>query len=114
MLIPFKIATGLVFVVITLVAYFQVAAEDDAQSVMDRAGFIFFYTVLMSFVAVQSSGAYAEERAMFVREQANKTYSPGLYYLSKLLIDVPVDLVISAIFAFLVYLIVGLSLENAS
>lgn len=52
MIVPFKVITGFTFICIILLAYFQVANETDEQSVTDRAGFLFFYIVLMVFVAI--------------------------------------------------------------
>jgi ATP-binding cassette subfamily G (WHITE) protein 1 len=108
MLVLFKVIANFVFVLFLFTSFWGIGDDHDAKSVLDRAGFLFFLMVYQAFGAVSSSGAYAEEKAMFIREQANKTYSPTAYYLSKLIVDMPIDLLISTLVTISLYYAVGL------
>ncbi|CAG9311395.1 unnamed protein product [Blepharisma stoltei] len=109
----FKVVANVIFILLTLMAFYQICDGHSSTSVSDRAGVIFFILVYIAFMAVNSSGAYADEKAMFIREQASKTYRPHAYYLSKLLFEAPVDIIVRVLVIFLVYLGVGLSLDKA-
>jgi len=108
-----KLAANICFVLVVYMAFWQIGDDTDSTSVTDRAGVIFFVFVYIAFLAVNASGAYAEEKLMFIREQASKTYSPLAYYLSKIVFELPIDLIVSAIVAVLVYAGAGLSFENS-
>lgn len=108
----FKIVANVIFILLTLMAFYMICEGTTATSVSDRAGVVFFILVYIAFMAVNSSGAYADEKAMFIREQASKTYRPHAYYISKLVFEAPIDLLIRSFVIFLVYLGVGLSLES--
>ncbi|CAG9326410.1 unnamed protein product [Blepharisma stoltei] len=112
MILLFKIIGNTVFILLTLMAFFDICSGTNATSVMNRAGVIFFILVFLSFMAVNASGAYADEKAMFIREQASKTYKPVSYFFSKLFFEAPFDLTIRVIVIFCIYLGVGLSLAN--
>ena len=111
--ILYKLVANLCFLLLVMAAYFQSCNEDDLTSITDRAGIIFVILVYMAFIGVNSTTSLSTDKALFIREQASHTYGPLAFYMSKLLFDIPFDEIIVAIMAFLLYLVVGLSLDSA-
>ena len=111
--IVYKIAANICFLLLVLAAYFNACNGTSPTSASDRAGIIFLVLVYMAFIGVNSTTSLATDKAIFIREQAIKTYSPAAFYLSKLLFDIPFDELIVLCQAFLVYLAIGLSLTHA-
>jgi hypothetical protein len=56
--------------------------------------------------------SFARDKILFTREQANKIYSPASFYLSKLLFEIPFNQIFTFIVAFILYLSVGLNLDD--
>jgi ABC-type multidrug transport system permease subunit len=56
--------------------------------------------------------SFAKDKVLFSREQANKIYSPAAFYLSKIFFDIPFNQLFTFVSAFLLYLAVGLSLDD--
>lgn len=52
-------------------------------------------------------GAVAEERAVFLREQANSMYGVGSYFLSKTAVSFPLHIIFSLVFSLLIYFMMG-------
>lgn len=50
---------------------------------------------------------FSEERAVFLREHAEKLYSIPPYFTSKLLIEIPITIVATLVFTFIVYFGIG-------
>jgi ABC-type multidrug transport system permease subunit len=50
-----------------------------------------------------------EERALFLREQSSKMYSPSAYFLSKMMIELPLNTVLSCVFGIIGYVMCALS-----
>ena len=112
LLLKFLLSAKLLFIFIFLSAFWQNASGHSARSVLDRGGFLAFFLASSSFDAVGSVGGYYDEKGQYVREQANRAYTPLAYYLSKMLSEVPLDLAILAVFETIVYAGIGLSFEN--
>jgi ABC-type multidrug transport system ATPase subunit len=112
LLLKFMAGSKLLFIFIFLTAFWQNAEGNSGRSVSDRAGFLVFFLVSSSFDAVGSVGGYYDEKGQYVREQANRAYSPLAYYLSKMLSEVPFDVVIIAVYEAIIYAGIGLSFEN--
>jgi ABC-type multidrug transport system permease subunit len=55
---------------------------------------------------------FQPERPVFLREQANKMYSVGTYYLAKTLIETPVLLLSPMVFTLIVYFGIGLTVTG--
>lgn len=113
MSIIFKSAANIMFLLIVMAAYFGACDGKDFTSVRDRAGIIFIIHIYMAFIGANSTASLSTDKAMFIREQASKMYSPAAFYLSKLIFDIPFDQIITFCISFLLYLSVGLSLEYA-
>ena len=109
----YKSVAQFCFLLLTLAAYFNACNSTSPTSVSDRAGIIFLLQVYMAFIGVNSTTSLSTDKAIFIREQASKTYSPAAFYLSKLMFDMPFDQIIVLINSFCLYLAVGLSLESA-
>jgi ABC-type multidrug transport system ATPase subunit/ABC-type multidrug transport system permease subunit len=111
--ILYKAIANFCFLLLTLAAYFDACNSTTPTSVSDRAGIIFLLIVYMAFISVNSATSLSTDKAIFIREQASKTYSPAAFYMSKLLFDIPFDQILVLIMGFLLYLSVGLSLHHA-
>jgi len=112
LLLKFAFGSKLLFIFIFLTAFWQNADGYSARSVTDRGGFLVFFLVSSCFDAVGSVGGYYDEKGQYVREQANRAYTPLAYYLSKMLSEVPFDVLIIAIYEAIIYAGIGLSFEN--
>jgi len=113
LMMRFMIGNKFLFICILLTAFWQIADSNSARSVLDRGGFLLFFLIFSSFDAVGSVGGYFDEKGQYVREQANRAYSPLAYYLSKLFSEIPIDLMILAVFEAIIYAGIGLSFEKA-
>lgn len=109
----YKCIANVCFLLLTLAAYYNACNNTTPTSVSDRAGIIFLVQVYMAFIGVNSTTSLSTDKAIFIREQASKTYGPGAFYMSKLLFDIPFDEILVFIMGFFLYLSIGLSLESA-
>jgi ABC-type multidrug transport system ATPase subunit len=112
MSIIYKVSANVMFLLIVMAAYFDACSGDDFTSLRDRAGIIFILHIYMAFIGANSTTSLSTDKAIFIREQASKMYSPGAFYLSKLIFDIPFDQIITFCISFLLYLAVGLSLDH--
>jgi ABC-type multidrug transport system ATPase subunit len=113
LMMRFMIVNKFFFIFIFFTAFWQIADSNNARSVTDIGGFLLFFLIFSAFDAVGSVGGYYDEKGQYVREQANRAYSPLAYYLSKMLSEVPIDLLILAIYEAIIYAGIGLSFEKA-
>ncbi|KAI7861733.1 hypothetical protein BDF14DRAFT_1864871 [Spinellus fusiger] len=75
----------------------------------NRMGLFFFYEALLGFMCLTSLQVFSSERILFVRERANGYYSPGTYFLSKVLFDIiPLRVVPPLMMGLISYYMVGL------
>ncbi|KAI7848198.1 ABC-2 type transporter [Circinella umbellata] len=75
----------------------------------NRMGLFFFYEALLGFMCLTSLQVFSNERILFVRERANGYYSPGIYFLSKVLFDIiPLRVVPPLMMGLISYYMVGL------
>lgn len=75
----------------------------------NRMGLFFFYEALLGFMCLTSLQVFSSERILFVRERANGYYSPGIYFLSKVLFDIiPLRVVPPLMMGLISYYMVGL------
>jgi ABC-type multidrug transport system ATPase subunit len=61
--------------------------DDTLSGFQNRLGVMFFICALFGFSCLSSMQAFAAERLIFVRERANRYYTPFTYFLSKVCID---------------------------
>ena len=110
----YKFITNLCFLLLVTGACLQICNDDSLSSVSDRAGVIYIVLTFFTMTAANSTTSLSTDKALFIREQSNKMYNPGAFYLSKRLFDIPFDQIIVIVSSFLLYLVVGLSLDSAS
>jgi hypothetical protein len=88
--IKFYIIVFLAMSAMHLAAFFRLGDDDDIQSVQDRCGFFFFWTISMLMIFSKAGiSSFPIERGLFFREQANGIYSPVSFLLAKLTLDIP-------------------------
>ena len=108
----FKGIANICFLLLVMAAFYRACDSKSITSISDRAGIIFIILVYMSFIATNSITSLSTDKTIFLREQASKTYNPGAFYLSKLLFDIPFDQILVIIMGFLLYLVIGLRLDE--
>ncbi|KAG2204428.1 hypothetical protein INT47_005219 [Mucor saturninus] len=75
----------------------------------NRMGLFFFYEALLGFMCLTSLHVFSTERILFIRERANGYYSPGTYFLAKVLFDIiPLRVVPPLMMGLISYYMVGL------
>ncbi|GAN09893.1 conserved hypothetical protein [Mucor ambiguus] len=75
----------------------------------NRMGLFFFYEALLGFMCLTSLQVFSTERILFIRERANGYYSPGTYFLAKILFDIiPLRVVPPLMMGLISYYMVGL------
>lgn len=75
----------------------------------NRMGLFFFYEALLGFMCLTSLQVFSTERVLFIRERANGYYSPGTYFLAKVLFDIiPLRVVPPLMMGLISYYMVGL------
>lgn len=57
---------------------------------------------------------FPSERNVFLREQASEMYSPTIYFISKLVSEIPGYIIFPSIFCLIVYFPVGLNTNEAA
>ena len=80
------------------------------QDIQNRNGILFFIAINQSFGAVAgTSQVLVQEKVIVMRERQANSYYLWIYYLSKLLTQLPLDVIVPIVFASIVYWIVGLN-----
>jgi len=97
-----KFVQALFFAV--LLALFFANMDKDDQGVQDRSGVLFMEVINLTFLNVMTAiTVFPPERAVFLQEQANATYNAYLYYVSKVVAEIPLCLVIPTIYSIITY-----------
>lgn len=83
--------------------------HSDMRDIQDRLGLLFFISifwgVLPSFNAVF---AFPQERAIFVKERSSGMYTLSSYFMSRVVADLPMELILPTIFITITYWMCGL------
>jgi ATP-binding cassette, subfamily G (WHITE), member 2 len=83
----------------------------NRQDVQSKLGLFFFFCTGQTFSPIMGVlFAFLQERSLFLREYASKTYGVIPYYLSKTLIDIPFLVLIPLLYAQIVYYGVGITI----
>jgi ABC-type multidrug transport system ATPase subunit len=61
--------------------------DNTLSGFQNRLGVMFFICALFGFSCLSSMQVFASERAIFVRERANRYYTPFTYFLSKVFLN---------------------------
>eukprot|EP00761_Pharyngomonas_kirbyi_P000215 gb/GECH01000215.1/.p1 GENE.gb/GECH01000215.1/~~gb/GECH01000215.1/.p1 ORF type:complete len:655 (+),score=141.50 gb/GECH01000215.1/:1-1965(+) len=83
--------------------------SDNQAGIRDRQGGIFYltkYQITQSFLSVLF--VFSRERDVFFKENFEGLYSVAPYYLSKLIVDVPVQVFYPWLFATIIFFMMGL------
>lgn len=95
----FGIIAGLIFINL----------GNDVQSMQDRIGLLFMVVANRGFsAAMMMINTFPRDKAVFIREQQAAAYSPLLYYLSKYVSELPVQLIGSMLETIIVYFMTDL------
>jgi len=112
LMLQLKVGMKVAFLCVILTSYWQIADNQDVESVTNRSGFLAFFLMATSFDGVSSIQAYYDAKAQYVREQANRTYYPLCFYLSSMLSELPFEITQTVLYNAVVYVGVGLSLAS--
>lgn len=81
----------------------------DPKGLQNRAGFLFFFTINNFMTIIFGTVlSFPLERAVFLREHANKLYGVLPYFLSKNLIESPIGLLVTFLYGAIVYFLINL------
>eukprot|EP00475_Leptophrys_vorax_P015691 TRINITY_DN21992_c0_g1_i1.p1 TRINITY_DN21992_c0_g1~~TRINITY_DN21992_c0_g1_i1.p1 ORF type:complete len:674 (-),score=211.74 TRINITY_DN21992_c0_g1_i1:46-2067(-) len=83
------------------------------STVKDRQGAIFI--IMMNNFMTSFSPAmlsFSVEKLVFVREQGNSMYSPGVYFIGKLFSELPFQLVFPLVYSSISYFLVGFQADS--
>ena len=82
---------------------------NSQQSIQNRYGLLFFILINSSFAGVNGVlTSFPKERDIVTRERSAQAYDTVSYYLSKVLVEAPLNLLPSTVYAFIVFWLVGL------
>ncbi|KAI9201357.1 hypothetical protein LWI28_022131 [Acer negundo] len=86
--------------------------HSDYRDIQDRLGLFFFISifwgVLPSFTSVF---AFPQERAIVVKERASGMYTLSSYFMSRIIGDLPMELILPTVFLIITYWMAGLKPE---
>jgi ABC-type multidrug transport system ATPase subunit len=88
--------------------YFGIKRTDSG--VQDIGGVLFMMTMNLIFLNVMSAiTVFAPERAVFLMEMTNDTYSAVLYYISKVIAELPIVIFFPIVYVAIVYYMIDLA-----
>jgi ABC-type multidrug transport system permease subunit len=95
-----------------LCGYLFFGVRDDISGFQNRMGLIFFVLALFGFSTLTSLNVFAAERTLFLRERANRYYTPVTYFAAKVTFDiVPLRVIPPIIMGAILYPMVGFVAE---
>jgi len=101
--------------VITGLLWFQRAAGTTKTAARDTTGLLFFELLFTQFQAMFSAlFAFPSQMQQLRKERASGMYRLSAFYTSKILGDLPLDLLLPTLGVFILYFLAGLRLEAAA
>ncbi|XP_011005152.1 PREDICTED: ABC transporter G family member 25-like [Populus euphratica] len=86
--------------------------HSDFRDVQDRLGLLFFMSIFWGVLPSSNSVfVFPQERAIFVKERASGMYTLSSYFMSRIVGDLPMELILPAIFLSVTYWMAGLKPE---
>lgn len=86
--------------------------HSDYRDVQDRLGLLYFISIFWGvFPSFNAVFAFPQDRAIFMKERASGMYSLSSYFLSRIIGDLPMELILPTIFLTLVYWMTALRPE---
>jgi ABC-type multidrug transport system permease subunit len=88
--------------------FYDLSTGTDSKAYTDRLSFFFF--TLMNFMVphLDDMAELQKDRNLFYRERSCRAYSPFAYWISRLIITFPLNVVGVFIYSFFVYYLLGL------
>lgn len=110
-----KIA-GTVFISIFFVLLFGKMQDNCSESSLNNRSGMFL--MLLTVLDISTLGnivlLFPNERVLFLKEQTTAMYSPTIYFISKIISEIPGFIIIPTIMSLIVYFLTGLNTEDAS
>ncbi|KAJ6422111.1 hypothetical protein OIU84_027118 [Salix udensis] len=89
--------------------------HSDFRDIQDRLGLLFFISIFWGvFPSSNSVFVFPQERAIFVKERASGMYTLSSYFMSRLVGDLPMELILPTIFLSATYWMAGLKPESGA
>lgn len=86
--------------------------HSDFREVQDRLGLFFFISVFWGVLpSVNAVFAFPQERAIFMKERASGMYTLSSYFMSRIIGDLPVELILPTVFLIIIYWMTGFKPE---
>eukprot|EP00257_Ricinus_communis_P028358 XP_025015772.1 ABC transporter G family member 25 [Ricinus communis] len=83
--------------------------HSDFRDIQDRLGLLFYTAIFWGvFPSFNSVFAFPQERAIFIKERASGMYTLSSYFMSRIVGDLPMELILPTIFLTVVYWMAGL------
>ncbi|XP_050214315.1 ABC transporter G family member 25 [Mercurialis annua] len=83
--------------------------HSDYQDIQDRLGFLFYTAIFWGvFPSFNSVFAFPQERAIFMKERASGMYTLSSYFMSRIVGDLPMELILPTVFLTVTYWMAGL------
>lgn len=78
-------------------------------NVQDRLGLLFFISIFWGvFASFNAVFTFPQERAIFIKERSSGMYTLSSYFMARLAGDLPMELILPAVFALILYWMAGL------
>ncbi|CAI9114767.1 OLC1v1015562C1 [Oldenlandia corymbosa var. corymbosa] len=86
--------------------------HSDYRDVQDRLGLLFFIAIFWGVLpSFNATFAFPQERAIFMKERASGMYTLSSYFMSRIVGDMPMELILPTIFLTITYWMAGLKPE---
>ena len=81
-------------------------------SVQGRVGVLFFIMINGAFGLAQTTGAFIEERLLINRERASGSYAAFPYFMARVVVDTPKDLLQIILYCIIMCVLFGPNLDS--
>ncbi|XP_027149161.1 ABC transporter G family member 25 [Coffea eugenioides] len=89
--------------------------HSDFRNIQDRLGLLFFIAIFWGVLpSFNATFAFPQERAIFMKERASGMYTLSSYFMSRIVGDMPMELILPTIFVTITYWMAGLKPELAA
>ncbi|KAI7747585.1 hypothetical protein M8C21_024084 [Ambrosia artemisiifolia] len=83
--------------------------HSDFRDIQDRLGLLFFFSIFWGvFPSFNAVFAFPQDRAVFTKERASGMYSLSSYFMSRIVGDAPMELILPTMFITITYWMCGL------
>ncbi|ONK58036.1 uncharacterized protein A4U43_C09F7280 [Asparagus officinalis] len=102
-------------VIVTALLAGSIWWHSSIHNVQDRLGLLFFIAIFWGvFTSFNAVFTFPQERAIFLKERASGMYTLSSYFMARMAGDLPMELVLPTVFAFILYWMAGLRPEIAA